>query len=197
MKTPGDEEIAFAVVRGDDGSADKFVEHFGALISAYVARFNVPAADRQDICQEILIDALRQLRAKRFKGRAGISTWLFRISVGKTADYWRRSRVKALPLPPTVHGAGRWAAQELDVLESEILHSLPADHEAMFRQFYLEGRRVEAIARERNLSARRVWAILKVAKTTFTRAVRDWADKGNDGPARPAQARHARITSLR
>lgn len=50
----------------------------------------VPPQDCEDVAQEAILDALRQLQKGNFRYESKLETWLVQILHGKIADYWRR-----------------------------------------------------------------------------------------------------------
>lgn len=73
-------------------------EH-GAAILKVARAYTLTPEDRQDLVQEILLQAWRSL--PQFQGRAGASTWLYRVALN-TAIGWhrkeRRRRVRQRPI---------------------------------------------------------------------------------------------------
>lgn len=49
----------------------------------------IPFQDAEDVAQEAVADALRQLQKGNFRGQSQIGTWLVQILHGKIKDYWR------------------------------------------------------------------------------------------------------------
>jgi RNA polymerase sigma-70 factor, ECF subfamily len=70
-----------------------FLKEIDAKIAArlhYLAgKAGVAAQDCEDVVQEALADAMRQLNRGQFRGESSLGTWLQRILSGKIADYWR------------------------------------------------------------------------------------------------------------
>lgn len=94
-------------------------EHAGAVLK--VARaYTVSAEDRQDLIQEILFQAWRSL--PQFQGRAGASTWFYRVALN-TALRWHRKEHR------------RWRHQR-SILEVEDLpvEGLDASQQAVRRE---------------------------------------------------------------
>jgi RNA polymerase sigma-70 factor, ECF subfamily len=78
------------------------IEKIAAKVTArlhYLAwKAGVPARDCEDVVQEALADAVRQLAVAQFRGESSLGTWLHRILSGKIADYWRAKRRRPPPL---------------------------------------------------------------------------------------------------
>lgn len=110
--------MTLPVVHGDDASADLARRAatgdrraFDDLYRAHVARayrllsrLVGPAAERDDLVQQVFLEAFRSL--PRFRGDAAFSTWLHRIVVNVAYQYLRRQK------------RTRWDAQVPDELPS-------------------------------------------------------------------------------
>lgn len=146
----------------------------GAIAACVRAR--VPEADFKDVAQDVLVVALEQLRAGRFRADADLRTWLVAIAHRRIADYWRR-RFRHARLDADLHAstdpAGRWTPQELAVLEREILGQLGGRDATICRRSVADGHSVRAIAIEFSLSPRQVWAILRQAEARLREALLD------------------------
>jgi RNA polymerase sigma-70 factor (ECF subfamily) len=74
------------------------IEHGGVVLK--VARaYTLTAEDCQDLVQEILLQVWRSL--PRFQGRAGASTWIYRVALNTALDWHRkehRRRVRQQPI---------------------------------------------------------------------------------------------------
>jgi RNA polymerase sigma-70 factor (ECF subfamily) len=99
-------------------------EHGGTVLK--VARaYTLAAEDCQDLAQEILLQVWRSL--PRFQGRAGASTWCYRVALN-TALGWhrkegrRRARQQPLLEPDLLPVAGPDSAQQLH--QREMVESL-------------------------------------------------------------------------
>lgn len=92
MTRPEDEELAHAIAGGDEAAASRFDQMFRAKVEAFARKRNVPTPDCPDVTQEVLADALRQLRLGKFRGEASLATWLHPIIKGGIANYFRKRR---------------------------------------------------------------------------------------------------------
>jgi len=84
-----DRDLAERIADRDEKAADLFHKlHTEALLAA--ARHNgLAPEDCQDAVQEVLVTAIQQIRAGRFRGESSVSTWLQAILRHKILDYWR------------------------------------------------------------------------------------------------------------
>jgi RNA polymerase sigma-70 factor (ECF subfamily) len=85
-----DEQIAAGIRRGDRDAEREFCERFQPRVAAIARRRRVLVHECADVTQEVLIDAIRQIRSGKFRGDASFATWLRPIIAGKIADYFRR-----------------------------------------------------------------------------------------------------------
>lgn len=90
-----DRELVRRVLAGDAESIDFFDRKFRPRFELIARSFGVPYPDYQDVAQEALVDALRQL--SRFEWKCALRTWLEKIVRGKIFD-----RLRRLP-PASVH----------------------------------------------------------------------------------------------
>lgn len=90
MSIEDDLTLAESIARGDEEAAAQFDALFRPWIEGSIRNRGVPANDRDDVVQEVLADAIRQLKAGRFRGAASLKTWLATMVGGKVMDYWRR-----------------------------------------------------------------------------------------------------------
>jgi RNA polymerase sigma-70 factor, ECF subfamily len=91
-----DHDLAHVIQAGREDAVSEFTSRFRPRIEAVVRNRGVPSRDRDDVVQDILSDAIRQLQQGRFREAAALSTWVYRIALGKTVDYWRKPRPTAL-----------------------------------------------------------------------------------------------------
>jgi RNA polymerase sigma-70 factor (ECF subfamily) len=89
-----DEELVEAIKARDEDAAAKFDERFRGRIEALARRRGIPSNDCPDVAQDVLVDAVRQIRQGNYRGEASLGTWLHMIIGGKIGDYWRRHRAK-------------------------------------------------------------------------------------------------------
>src|SRR5688500_17574403 len=76
-------------VDGDEDAWRTLHRDFQPQAARFLRRLGVPAAEADDLCQEVFIQVFRYL--KRFEGRADFRTWLFKLCISQ-ANRRRRSR---------------------------------------------------------------------------------------------------------
>ncbi|WP_162523490.1 RNA polymerase sigma factor [Calorimonas adulescens] len=73
----------------DKDDFQTFVEDYTGKIYSTCCRL-VGRCDAEDVSQDVLIKIYRNI--DRFKGKSGLSTWIYRITVNTCREYWRKSR---------------------------------------------------------------------------------------------------------
>jgi RNA polymerase sigma-70 factor (ECF subfamily) len=136
---PPDEQLA---VTAPPRFRDLYAEHL-RFVWRVVRRLGVPAADAEDVCQEVFVVVHRKL--DQFEGRSAVTTWLYGIAFRCASDYRRRGHVRReLPTdqpdaravdPPQLESVDRQRAREL---LDQILDQLDDDKRAVFVFYEIE-----------------------------------------------------------
>ena len=86
--------------RGDDGTAwQRLVDLYTPLLHAWLGRYELQPADRDDLTQEVLGIVVRELPAFQHNGRPGaFRSWLRTIVVHALRRFWR-ARAYRPPAP--------------------------------------------------------------------------------------------------
>jgi RNA polymerase sigma factor (sigma-70 family) len=75
---------------GDESAWKDLTDLYRPLILGWLRRQGVPASDRDDLCQDILLAVFRYLPAFRHSGNRGaFRSWLRTIVCRRTCDHWR------------------------------------------------------------------------------------------------------------
>ena len=144
--------LVAATLGGDDGAFGELVRLHKSRIFGMATRFARDAHEREDLCQEIFVQAYRKLRD--FRGEAPFSHWLGRLAVRKCYDLLRRARHQreshlSLDEMPSVEdqatGRGREAREARETL-TRALATLPADDRLVITLLELEDLPVREIA---------------------------------------------------
>ncbi len=83
-----DEQLVAAYVAGDGRAFDILVGRYAGRVYAVCFRYFGNASDAEDAAQDTFVALLR--RAETFRGHAGFSTWLHRVTVNTCHDLARR-----------------------------------------------------------------------------------------------------------
>jgi RNA polymerase sigma-70 factor, ECF subfamily len=82
-----DLELARRCGRGDEAAQRSFVDRFGSLVYSICGRSGIAASDRDDVAQQILLDAYRALSC--YQGTSRLSTWIYTLALRRVADHFR------------------------------------------------------------------------------------------------------------
>jgi RNA polymerase sigma-70 factor (ECF subfamily) len=90
QSSPSDEQLVDAALAGDDHAfAELSVRHKGRVFGV-AARFAQDAAELEDICQEVFVQAYFKLR--QYRRDSPFEHWILRITTHKCYDYLRKRR---------------------------------------------------------------------------------------------------------
>jgi len=87
---PSDEELVEATLAGNEQAFAELAGRHKSRVFGLVSRFARNAADLDDICQEVFVQAYFKLR--QFRRDSPFEHWVLRIATYKCYDYLRRQR---------------------------------------------------------------------------------------------------------
>jgi RNA polymerase sigma-70 factor (ECF subfamily) len=170
-----DDKIIEGLVKGDEGAAQAFVAKYQARIAWRLHQLGVADADCDDLVQEVLLDAWRQLSQGRFRQRSQLFSWLYTIINGKAKNLSRyavsRGLDRAVPLEDSLH-APTAENQESRLIAQQALAALPVRLQYVFRLRYRERQSEAQIAQHLGVTIKTVKNLLSNAKRAFATAVR-------------------------
>jgi RNA polymerase sigma-70 factor (ECF subfamily) len=182
-----DAELVQAVARRDRAA---FVELFGRYagrINAFALRRGAPAADADEIVQDVMVAVWR--RAASFDpARAAVSTWIYAIARNRRIDMIRRAQRPA-PDPedplfrpdPAPDAAGVLAAAERQARLREGLAALPAEQRRVLTLAFYDGLSHGEIAAQEGLPLGTVKSRIRLAFRHLRGALGDDLAEGFDG----------------
>jgi RNA polymerase sigma-70 factor (ECF subfamily) len=85
-----DEQLVEAALAGDDGAFAELASRHKGRVFGIAARFAGNAADLEDICQDVFIQAYFKLR--QYRRDSPFEHWVLRITTHKCYDYLRKRR---------------------------------------------------------------------------------------------------------
>jgi RNA polymerase sigma-70 factor (ECF subfamily) len=90
-----DLQLARRCARGDSDAQRGFVDRFGAVVYSVCARSGLSGPDREDVAQQVMLDAFRAL--PRYRGTSRLSTWIYSLALRRVADYFRSPQRRDVP----------------------------------------------------------------------------------------------------
>ncbi len=120
-----DLELARRCGSGDVDAQRAFVDRCGALVYSICARSGIVGPDREDVAQQIMLDAFRAL--PRYRGTSRLSTWIYSLALRRVADHFRSPQRRDVPsgspgddtFPPSPSTPGTLAPDEQAVRRDE------------------------------------------------------------------------------
>jgi RNA polymerase sigma-70 factor (ECF subfamily) len=85
-----DEQLVEATLAGDDGAFAELASRHKGRVFGVAARFAGNAAELEDICQDVFIQAYFKLR--QYRRDSPFGHWVLRITTHKCYDYLRKRR---------------------------------------------------------------------------------------------------------
>src|SRR5690349_25180192 len=82
-----DQELVRRILAGDRAAIEYFCHKYRPRFMLIANRLGVPHQDTEDVAQNTLIDALRQL--PHFRWDSSLARWLDRILRGNVVNRWR------------------------------------------------------------------------------------------------------------
>ncbi len=164
-------------VDGDEDAWRALHRDYQPQAARFLRRLGVPAAEADDLCQEVFIQVFRYL--KRFEGRADFRTWLFKLCISQ-ANRRRRAHRWSIPFgkrrtPDGPPPAGPdWSAEEMARRAQQALDRMKPAHRQAFVLFELEGLSGEQIGRVLGCRVSTVWRRLSYARREFE----SWVEEG-------------------
>lgn len=180
-----DRQLASLVAAKDQAAAACFFDTYFARLFRFVARRVNDEDACEDIVQEAMIKAVRNLHG--YRGEASLFTWLCQIGRNEISDYYKRHDRKEAPLvslddDPYIRAAmeslseGGLEESERLALEQLVqltLDNLPDRYGKALEWKYLEGLSVEEIAERFGDGVTAVQSMLARARGAFRKGFAD------------------------
>ena len=112
---------------GEENAWKDLTDLYRPLIIGWLNRQGVPARDREDLSQEVLLSVVKHLPGFQHSGRRGaFRSWLRTIVCSRTSDYWRAVDAGA----QAEGGSGATAAlQQIADLDSDLNRKWDEEHD--------------------------------------------------------------------
>jgi RNA polymerase sigma-70 factor (ECF subfamily) len=177
-----DLELVRRVTRGDEKALKNFYDIYADLLYVYIKHLltETPRTVVEDIWQETLISALKGIPS--FRGNSRLFTWICGIAKHKVFDYCRRKKISI-----TVH-SHEYINNFENLIDTNILPEdyveqqatrrcvietlgiLPAKYQIILIQRYIDGSRVEDIAKSIGKTYKATESLLTRARLAFKSA---------------------------
>jgi RNA polymerase sigma-70 factor (ECF subfamily) len=173
--TVADAELVRSCRSGDMTAWRSLYDRYAPLIHRFSAALGVPAEEREDAVQDILIAVFRSLR--HFRGEAQLSTWIYRIAARHAIRLGRRRRMretmrvmmlKERP-EPEIDPSER--STQLATLD-RLLAKLAPKKRAVLVLFEVEGLSAKEISDVVGCPENTVWSRLHHARAEMVKAAR-------------------------
>jgi RNA polymerase sigma-70 factor, ECF subfamily len=178
----GERAMVEAMGRGDEAAFDRFFREFAPRIYRFVLhRVGRDVQVAEDLTQEVLSRAMAGIA--RWRGDAGLYTWLCQMARNEVIDHWRRSRRRErieFVADDADQLEERMAAIEGDLCDRpdrqlsreqmlqqvrEALDALPESHASALEWKYIEGCSVIEIGERLGLNPVATQSLLARART--------------------------------
>jgi len=136
-----DEAVA-RVRKGDLAAFQQIVDGTSARLVRLAARMLGNVVDAEDVVQEAYVKAYRALAGGEFDGRAGVTTWLYRIVTNQAIDAMRSRTRRPKPTDTADDATSDIASAEqmMALAElSDLVNELPPDQRAALVLKAVEG----------------------------------------------------------
>jgi RNA polymerase sigma-70 factor, ECF subfamily len=188
-----DRELVRAMTAGDGAAFERFFTEFAPRLFRFVLpRLGGSMHDAEEICQEVLSRAMRQIGG--WRGEASLLTWLFQIARNEITDHWRRKGRSMEVLAeddPAVAAAVESIAEDASLRPDQIaeradaLHlvqvamdRLPANYGNALEWKYIDGLSVVEIGKRLAMNPVATQSLLARARNAFRDAYTALAPDG-------------------
>lgn len=163
-----DLDLVAALRAGQDGAVSAWYKALAPRLEQFIALKLDQPKDIEEIVQETFINALKQLSF--FRGQASLYTWMCGIARHEIADYYRKKyakkAIKMLPLSellPQKVSDSHEVAEHVKLVFKQLNH-----HQVELLMLkYIDGKRVEEIAKELGKSVKSIESELFRARQAF------------------------------
>ena len=182
---PVTERPQLRVVRGGDLTFRRIYERWFDDVVKWLYALGAPAADTEDLAQEIFLVVRRRL--EEFDG-GNLAGWLYRISQLTVRDFRRRAWFKHLvrgrseidltAIPHAAAGPERsYEVAENRKLFQDVIARMSEKRRTTLVLFEIEGYSGEEIARIQDIPLATVWTRLHHARKDFFKLVKDHTER--------------------
>jgi RNA polymerase sigma-70 factor (ECF subfamily) len=179
-------ELVRAMCAGDEAAFDRFFRGYAPRVYRFVySRVGRDPHVTEELCQEVMSQAMQNI--SRWRGEAGLFTWLCQMARNGAIDHWRRRARRArveVPLDEDVAAAvasipadesnrpdEQVSREELLVRVRDSLDRLPPNYASALEWKYLEGCSVAEIGIRLGINAVATQSLLARARQSLKGAL--------------------------
>jgi RNA polymerase sigma-70 factor (ECF subfamily) len=149
------------VTAPSDGDWKQLLDVYGPLLEGWLARAGVPAADRDDLIQEVLVVVVRRVGEFEHRGAGAFRAWLRGILANHLKKFFRsRNEISAVDLDAIADGGSvlsqQWDREHDQYHAVRAMRAVEGDFApltwAAFRRQVIDGRTPTEVAAELGLS---------------------------------------------
>lgn len=178
MPVPSDAKLVQSARSGDEKAFERLVEKYRVRIYATISGFIDNPQDREDIAQETIINAYRNLHQLSKPERFG--SWLDTIAQNQCRDWMRRNRVQTVPIDEVEENLPnsddspehRSVEAEQRRIIAQAIETLPQTERQIARAHYLEDASHDELVSRHGVSYQSVSARLFRAKRKLEKRLR-------------------------
>lgn len=175
LQSVSDLELVDLLLKKNDSALRELVHRYEKKLHNFIFKKLRNREIAQEIVQDVFIELFEALRG--YKKNASLQTYLFTIANYKAIDYIRKQKIKRVlfsAIPPfilerlkTILIDDELEKNELSQKIEYVIQKLPNDYRVVIRLKYMEGYRVERIAKEMSLSFKATESLLYRARKAF------------------------------
>ena len=178
MQVHSDAKLVQSARSGDEKAFERLVEKYRVRIYAAISGFIDNPQDREDIAQETIINAYRNLHQLSKPERFG--SWLDTIAQNQCRDWMRRNRVQTVPIDeveedlPNSEDSPEHRSVEAEHrrIIAQAIETLPQTERQIARAHYLEDASHDELVSRHGISYQSVSARLFRAKRKLVKRLR-------------------------
>ena len=110
-----EEKLVKKLKNKDEEAFRIFMAQYKGIVYNIIYSVAGNSGDSDDIAQDVFITVFRKIR--KFRGKSALSTWLYRITVNKCKDYFRKRR-------PTAELRENMPSMETDAVNEDLAKAL-------------------------------------------------------------------------
>lgn len=122
------------------------------------------AEDAEDIAQEVFMSVYKNL--KNFRNESNVYTWIYRIAINKTYDFFRRKKIDSLELNDEILKIDTGEDFNTSILLEEKLKELSPEEREIVILKDIYGYKLREISEMKGIN-------ISTVKTTYYKAIKD------------------------